>query len=470
MHFGQSLSSSNLIRLTNYGSLTSVIIRIPNTLSHPILYFDNVRGFSSTFISLKNVNFFIGENSTGKTSVLRLIKILSRPEFWRTGIFSDGKGFNGFNEIINSKRGLKDFFEVGVLNYPRDQSDTFTAIRLRYVSSDNNPTLKEIRVRNRFIEIQIFIEGLFIKYRVQKRPTEKFLSRNARKDFELWIKQRGVLRSTPSISKIEGLGIRPIVNQVQNRFEASRAWKQIKQAELIVIERLSFLEGLSWGGPIRSEPEPFYSTSSSPFGSESTHTPYVLRDIIDGRAFKRIVKRFGTDSALFEGVDIQNLFSASENPAPRAFQVMINLNRNKRNITEVGYGVSQILPLLIEILALPNGTWFAIQQPEIHLHPRAQAAFGDLLFKSVEKDGHNFIVETHSDFIVDRFRYRLHRARKERIKLRTEDLSQVVFFERNSSGNILHEIAIGEGGAYSENQPHGFRTFFLKEQMMLIRI
>lgn len=46
------------------------------------LFFDNCRGFKDTLLPLKNVNFFVGENSTGKTSILTLISFLDSPSFW----------------------------------------------------------------------------------------------------------------------------------------------------------------------------------------------------------------------------------------------------------------------------------------------------------------------------------------------------------------------------------------------------
>ncbi len=48
----------------------------------PTLYIDNFRGFDDTYIPLKEVNFFVGENSTGKTSILSLINLLYDYSFW----------------------------------------------------------------------------------------------------------------------------------------------------------------------------------------------------------------------------------------------------------------------------------------------------------------------------------------------------------------------------------------------------
>lgn len=46
------------------------------------LYIDNYKGFSDTLITFDDVNFFVGENSTGKTAVLNLLEVISQPNFW----------------------------------------------------------------------------------------------------------------------------------------------------------------------------------------------------------------------------------------------------------------------------------------------------------------------------------------------------------------------------------------------------
>lgn len=69
------------------------------------------------------------------------------------------------------------------------------------------------------------------------------------------------------------------------------------------------------------------------------------------------------------------------------------------NIADVGFGVSQTLPVLVALLAASPGQLVYLEQPEIHLHPRAQAVFADLLSASVER-GARILVETHSALLI----------------------------------------------------------------------
>jgi AAA15 family ATPase/GTPase len=67
------------------------------------IFLDNYRGFSRQFIELTDVNFLVGENSTGKTSFLTIIKLMSDDTFWiETDFNKNGIKLGSFNEIISS--------------------------------------------------------------------------------------------------------------------------------------------------------------------------------------------------------------------------------------------------------------------------------------------------------------------------------------------------------------------------------
>jgi predicted ATPase len=156
--------------------------------------------------------------------------------------------------------------------------------------------------------------------------------------------------------------------------------------------------------------------------------------------------------------------SPFDTTANAPFALNVVLNNKRRQIVNVGYGVSQVLPIIIEILRTHGGQWFAIQQPEIHLHPRAQASLGDLTFEAAVRDNKKFIIETHSDFIINRFRQRMQAEPDANIN------AQVVFFERNAQGNKAHVIGLEGDGKYSPQQPPGFKSFFLEEELKNLRV
>ena len=148
--------------------------------------------------------------------------------------------------------------------------------------------------------------------------------------------------------------------------------------------------------------------------------------------------------------------------APYAINVLYNSLPIR--ITNVGYGVSQVMPLIVEIVT-SKGDMFAIQQPEVHLHPKAQAAFGELIYNSVIENKNKFIIETHSDFTINRFRYKLSQS-EEKSKM----AGQILFFERHNKGTQVTPIVIKENGQYPIDMPESYGNFFIDEELKMLEI
>jgi predicted ATPase len=81
-------------------------------------------------------------------------------------------------------------------------------------------------------------------------------------------------------------------------------------------------------------------------------------------------------------------------PAGEMFQ-----NTDLVNIVDVGFGVSQALPVLAALIAAKPGRLVYVEQPELHLHPRAQSRMADVLVQAANR-GVRVVVETHSDLLL----------------------------------------------------------------------
>ncbi|MBH5335257.1 AAA family ATPase [Streptomyces pactum] len=73
--------------------------------------------------------------------------------------------------------------------------------------------------------------------------------------------------------------------------------------------------------------------------------------------------------------------------------------RDLVNIADVGFGVSQTLPVVVALLAATPGQLVYLEQPEIHLHPRAQLKFAELVRRAVDR-GVRVVIETHSSLFL----------------------------------------------------------------------
>ena len=215
--------------------------------------------------------------------------------------------------------------------------------------------------------------------------------------------------------------------------------------------------------PVRSRPQRTYDPSRSIPDPEGDSVPTLLAsEYFQSKsrwtALKERLEDFGKASGLFDEISIKLLTGSDSGP----FQVQIRkfggrLKGPPRNLIDMGYGVSQALPVITELLRHDAPAMFLLQQPEVHLHPSAQAALGSL-FCSVAATGRQLLVETHSDYLMDRVRMDV---RDRRGKLKPEDVS-ILFFERGALAVRIHSIRIDEQGNIV-GAPEGYRRFFMEE-------
>lgn len=130
----------------------------------------------------------------------------------------------------------------------------------------------------------------------------------------------------------------------------------------------------------------------------------------------------------------------------------------------MGYGVSQVLPIIVDLLLNQSSRTYLLQQPEVHLHPRAQAELGSFLAGFVKETNSRLVVETHSDYIIDRLRSDI----RDNKNLSCDEVL-ILFFERQELDVKIHPINIDERGNLRK-VPHGYRSFFLQEQQLLLGI
>ena len=83
-----------------------------------VLFIDNFRGFANTYIPIVDVNFLVGENSTGKTSVLGLLKLFSNPNFLVSGDFfhDDDVKFGNYNDMVSAHAADRTSFRIGMID------------------------------------------------------------------------------------------------------------------------------------------------------------------------------------------------------------------------------------------------------------------------------------------------------------------------------------------------------------------
>jgi predicted ATPase len=128
------------------------------------------------------------------------------------------------------------------------------------------------------------------------------------------------------------------------------------------------------------------------------------------------------------------------------------------NLTDVGFGASQALPIIVEsYYARPNSV-ILVEQPEIHLHPKAQSVMGDMFLDAAGKKDRKFIVETHSEYLLARIRRRIAEGAFD-----PDDVA-IYYFKPTAKGTEIIPIALNRVGQY-EKIPEGFFDEGMREAL-----
>ena len=222
--------------------------------------------------------------------------------------------------------------------------------------------------------------------------------------------------------------------------------------------------------PVRSKPRRTYDPARPVRDPEGDYMPMYLANLHfqnKGRweALRRALVEFGQTAGLFDEISVNPLGNKDSGP----FQVQIRkfgsqAKGPKRNLIDVGYGVSQVLPVITELLRSDAPPLFLLQQPEVHLHPSAQAALGSL-FCQIARPSRQLIIETHSDYLLDRVRMDV---RDGKTRTTPADVS-ILFFERGDLDVHIHSLRLDREGNVL-GAPEGYRKFFMEEMTRSLRL
>ncbi|OJW78405.1 DUF3696 domain-containing protein [Spirosoma sp. 48-14] len=133
------------------------------------------------------------------------------------------------------------------------------------------------------------------------------------------------------------------------------------------------------------------------------------------------------------------------------FELNVKTHKKSKHVAlnDVGFGISQFLPIIVADLQLSNESCLAVSQPEIHLHPKVQAQFGNYLVNQIKHTQKQYIIETHSEYLINRIRLLLVTG-----ELKPEDVC-VLYFENDGIKSTVHPIEFTTKGAV-KGAPQGF--------------
>lgn len=425
---------------------------------------------------LAPLTLLVGENSTGKTSFMAMIRALwdvayehEIPDFKE-----DPYDLGSFDEIVHhrgARGGRAKTFEAGFSTPPRVKPNGQS---FRFEVTFGKTGTAPIPVGTRLDRADAWIKVLFEKdYRCHvsfgtPRGAWKLKTpyiRRARLDTHDDDRISVFFHLVSDLRTIaDGKGRGELVTLQGARSPTGEDFELAEQLDLPFGRRSFRYDTPPYASaPVRSYPRRTYDPTRLLQDSEGVFTPMYLAHMYFNAShrwmnLKNAIERFGQVAGLFDEISIKPLGKKDSEP----FQIQVRkfdgrLKGPHRNLVDVGYGVSQVLPIITELLSQDAPSLFLLQQPEVHLHPRAQAALGSL-FCQVARPDRQVVVETHSDHLLDRVRMDVRDGTTE---LKPEDVS-ILFFERGDLDVCIHSIRLDEEGNVL-GAPDSYRRFFMEE-------
>lgn len=219
------------------------------------------------------------------------------------------------------------------------------------------------------------------------------------------------------------------------------------------------LNNITFIGPLRQHPRRYYERIGerpSSVGPMGEYTPDILLQMKEEASLKPI-------NTWLKEFEISGTIDCVEHVAG-VFSVVRKFGKKRKNIiniSDTGFGLSQILPLITQGLWMGKGGILIAEQPEIHLNPKLQSKLADFFVHLVDSEK-RVILETHSEHLLLRLRTLV--AEKE---ISPSDIA-LYFLEREGRKTVIRNIPIEDNGHIETyDWPKGFFEDSLRESFNL---
>lgn len=394
----------------------------------------NFRAYENTGeVKLNKLNVFLGANNAGKSSFSSAVEIFFRSYLSRGE--REPLPFNQMPSLSTFDSVLRQHWAPNVarpksfsLSFHLTTENSSARVSLTYarVASDGSPIAEAV-------EYDLGADKMLLTR--EKRPGSKRYS----------LKMGG--KSTGAQDLIfNGLLPYPLDFEGDNR-----TWIEFRK-KLVLQRVFRDYRPLEIVSPSRPVPRAIYVLDDPNLGVDDRDLVAYLTQLFTSLDPKDVAIRERIKehlSTLGLATDF-TVSSVSKKTASKIVSLRIapKTKRQQLTIADVGFGASQVLPLLVKDARLEDGVLIAYQ-PEVHLHPFAQARLADIFVSSVDR-GNQIFVETHSqDFILRLQLLMLEGA------ISPEDVT-VFCFENKASGSSIRPVKFKSGGVPEVPWPAGF--------------
>lgn len=442
-----------------------------------------IKGFTDTGeIELRPITLFIGQNSSGKSAIVRFPLVLKQTflDDSMAPILFYGKSidYGNYEDVVfkhDKSRPIEFSFTVSG-EQVRDYG--------RYRFLEEMP-IKElisghlrINVRIRYRENDIMVDHFSI-CAVDGNQVITSMDRSSDDAYSIRLNSgNGTFETLPIPADRGRLGFDKFLPDFR-MIRLVRELRLLHEGHFALLSAISawfnvFVNNVHYIGPFRRTPERthrYKENSVTYVGSDGEFAPVVLGQ--DRRTGSNLIRK--VSSWLKENLDFE---LEVDDLRGEMFRIMVKdqTTKARNNLIDVGYGLSQLIPIIVQTFMLRQGrkrqsSLFSdihelniIEQPELHLHPSAQAALADLFVAGVTA-GKSFLIETHSEHML----IRLRRYIVEGV-LKPEDVALYYTEKQPDDGSIkVKRLTITELGDIPE-WPKGFFSEDFAEYMRLRQV
>jgi predicted ATPase len=249
-------------------------------------------------------------------------------------------------------------------------------------------------------------------------------------------------------------------DQAQTYFQNAQFLSLFESSYVSQLDRVLYL------GPLRDDPRRQYTWTGSYPSDVGTKGERTVEAILAAsereehrnvrrrsrlRPFQEIIAWWLKELGLIESFEVREI-----SPGAGLYRAFVRKTARSPEtlITDVGFGVSQILPVLVLLYYAPEGSTVMIEQPEIHLHPAVQAGLADLFISVCKVRGVQLIIESHSEHLLNRLMRRVAEEETPYGLITNRDIG--VYFAENRGGRSpLESLQLTPNGVIS-NWPKDF--------------
>ncbi|MBI1956742.1 MAG: DUF3696 domain-containing protein [Acidobacteria bacterium] len=429
----------------------------------------NFRAFEKAAVNLAPITIFVGPNNAGKSSIVSALRLLAQTassEDFRIPLFLNGPmgDFGTYRDLVyQNKRKRNIGIALGCTVSQRTQQ---RESQLREARIDLNFAYRSQRREVVLLQSALYDQGRRLVSTTYSPDSEKHSVKLFSPRPEV---TDGTIIERP-VRMIHFLvPLWQVVSEHSRRKKRPEVDLDLRRTVLFGDSAFrSFFEGLQgieYLGPFRAVPQRtilFSGERPARVGMDGGKALHLLAS--DYLRKGRLKKKLSNEIVLWlKSADLANDLKVRV-LSDRHFEMLIQnpWTQEFENLADVGYGISQVLPVIAGGYNMDAGSTFIVEEPEIHLHPRAQASLGDF-FAGLYERRVQCILETHSEHLIVRLQKHVASGR-----IKAKDLIVHYVHAPGESKEVV-TLTIKDDGLFAEKWPRGFFEDRLEEVTALAR-